>query len=237
MRMAKNTAEIEKTEKTVPLDLGEALTGYIQRNRKVLGILALVIVAILAALVAGLGIRDALRGSGLKAVEELSRRYDTLAPDIKDTAKETETAALLEDLTAFAGKHSGYAGARAYSLAAQIHAGKEEWADAEQNWRAAAKTGAKTYLAPVSLCNAAAALEEQGNAAGALELYIQSLSFAGSFPAAPRAQFSVGRIREELGDADAALEAYNEILSRWPNDPVWPNLAQSRIIALTIAKQ
>jgi len=54
------------------------------------------------------------------------------------------------------------------------------------------------------------------------------------FPAAPRAQFSVGRLRESLNEDEKAIEAYRAVISSWPNDQVWTNLARSRIIALEI---
>jgi tetratricopeptide (TPR) repeat protein len=90
---------------------------------------------------------------------------------------------------------------------------------------------AKTYLEPVAFYNGAVAAEEQGNTAQAIELYTKAAS-AADFPAASRAQFAIGRLQEANGK-DAALEAYKSLLSKWPNDQVWANLAQSRIIALS----
>jgi hypothetical protein len=37
-----------------------------------------------------------------------------------------------------------------------------------------------------------------------------------------------------MGEGDAALEAYREVITRWPYDAVWTSLAQSRIIALEL---
>jgi tetratricopeptide (TPR) repeat protein len=225
----------EKAEKNAPpAEFGQGLAEFIQRNRKTLGMLAAALLIAAAASAAAFGIREALRSRALRDVENLSRRRGDLGGDLKN-APEPELAGLLGDLENFAAKHSGYAGARARSLLAEIHGGREDWAAAEENWKAAAKAGAGTYLEPAALFNAAAAAEQGGKAGEALELYLGSLAHAEKFPAAPRAQFSVGRLREAQGDRGGALEAYRELLDRWPLDPVWPNLAQSRIIALELS--
>jgi tetratricopeptide (TPR) repeat protein len=84
----------------------------------------------------------------------------------------------------------------------------------------------------VSLFNAAAAAEEQGNLEAAIELYRQTLNYADIFPAAPRAQFAVGRLWEAQQNKEAAIEAYRGLIDKWPAETVWTGLANSRIIAL-----
>jgi tetratricopeptide (TPR) repeat protein len=111
---------------------------------------------------------------------------------------------------------------------------KKDWSAAQKAWSAAAKSGAKTYMVPVSLCNAAVAAEEQGDIQGAVDFYTQSIAFGETFPTASRAQFQIGRLEEERNNKDAALQAYREVINKWPDDQLWTNLAQSRIIALTL---
>ncbi|MDR0877721.1 MAG: tetratricopeptide repeat protein, partial [Treponema sp.] len=129
-------------------------------------------------------------------------------------------------------KASGYSSGRAWSIIAGIYADKKDWAEAETAWTNAAVASAKTYLAPVSFFNAAAAAEEQGKTPEAIELYTKSLAQNTGFPAAARAQFSVGRLEESQNNPEAALTAYQAVVSGWPNDGVWTNLAHSRIIVL-----
>jgi tetratricopeptide (TPR) repeat protein len=224
----------EKTEKNAPApaDFGEGLADFLQRNRRTLGILAAALLIAALSSVAVFAIREALQEWALQGLEELNRRYEALGGDLK--TREAELAELLEDLAKFAARHSGYAGALAHSIMAEIHGGREDWSSAEESWKAAARAGERTYLEPAALFNAAAAAEHGGRPGKALDLYLESVSHAERFPGAPRAQFSVGRLREAQGDTGGALEAYRELLDRWPLDPVWPNLAQSRIIALEI---
>jgi tetratricopeptide (TPR) repeat protein len=90
----------------------------------------------------------------------------------------------------------------------------------------------KTYLSPVAFFNAGAAAEEQGKAQEAIEYYTNCLASSADFPGAPRAQFAIGRLQEGLHENAAALEAYRAVISGWPYNQVWVNLAHSRIIAL-----
>jgi tetratricopeptide (TPR) repeat protein len=215
------------------IDLNNRLNDFIQKNRKILlaGLIALVVALI--GVVAGVSIFDAVSKKALTTVDELNRRYEVLRFDITEPEKEADVTALLADLTVFASKHSGYAGARASSIVANIHADRKNWTEAQTAWLAAAKSGAKTYLVPVALYNAAIAAEEQGDVAGAIDLYTQSLSYSDLFPAASRAGFALGRLQEAQSNTEAATKAYQDVLDKWPNDQVWASLAQSRLIALS----
>jgi tetratricopeptide (TPR) repeat protein len=216
-----------------PLTLNEKLSDFLQKRRKTLAFCAIGVGAVLVILIAGFSINDLLQSRALAQVETFTERYETLLPLIIDESKAADVQTLIDELSAFAPKHSGYAGARGYSLLAGIYAEQKNWAEAEKMWATGAKVGTKTYLEPVCLFSAAVAAEEQGNTAEAIERYTLCLAFADTFPAAPRAQFSIGRLWEMQGNKDAALAAYREIPSRWPSDTIWASLAQSKIIFLS----
>ncbi|GHT64182.1 hypothetical protein FACS1894110_03350 [Spirochaetia bacterium] len=226
----------EKIEEKIneKVSLGEGINNFIQKNRKGILVCFGVIVVLLAGFIGGLAIRDAVRDKTISRVEEFNTRYEELRWDISEGEKAEEVTALLDDLAAFAEKTSGYAGGRAWAIIAGIRGDKKEWPQAEQAWSSAAKAASKTYLAPVALFNAAAAAEEQGNTEDAIRLYTECLARADIFPAAARAQFSIGRLRESQSNSAAALEAYRALVSKWPKDPVWTSLAQNRIIALQL---
>jgi tetratricopeptide (TPR) repeat protein len=215
-----------------PLSASERLNLFLQNNRRFIFAGALGLGVVLIGFIAGLIVFDALRNSALAQAEEFSQRYETL--NLTDPAKESEVTAFITELSAFAVSHSGYAAARGYALLGSIYMERKEWESAETAWTGAAKAGAKTYMVPVSLCNAAVSAEERGDIQRAIDYYAQSVAFGETFPTASRAQFQIGRLEEERRDTDAALKAYREVINRWPNDPLWTNLAQSRIIALTL---
>jgi tetratricopeptide (TPR) repeat protein len=210
----------------------DGINEFVQKNRKPIFTSLIVILLALVAFVLSVSILDALRNKAIARVDELNRRYEALRFDITVPEKEEDVQALLADLTAFAEKTSGFPGGRAWSIIAGINADRKEWAEAEKAWTSAGTASVKTYLAPVSFFNAAAAAEEQGNTEAAIELYTKSVAQSSGFPAAARAQFSVGRLREAQNDTAAALEAYQAVVTGWPNDGVWTNLAHSRIIIL-----
>ncbi|MDR0597134.1 MAG: tetratricopeptide repeat protein [Treponema sp.] len=220
-------------EKKENRSFSDMLADFIRNKRRELLVAMLAILAILIGFVAGYAIRSSLREKANSAVEDFARRYEVLVIDINESEKAEDTQALLEELNDFAEKHSGHAGARAYSLAASIYAEQKNWALAESAWRNSAKKAGKSYLAPASLFNAAVAAEEQGNLDQAIELYAESAAHVSGFPAAARAQFEVGRLSESQGDIQAALEAYKLIPEKWADESSWINLAQSRIILLS----
>jgi len=227
----------EKTQKKDDARITEKLNDFLQKNRKVLFLGLVAVVVILAALIIGLTVREKLLTSAFSKVDALNERYEELLPfigseDSEAASKQADISALLEDINAFASRNSGFAAARAYSLSAGIYELQKNWAESEKAWTLAAKAAEKNYLAPVSLYNAAVAAEEQGNIEAAIALYTRSLSFENSFSGAARAQFNIGRLQESRNNREAALEAYRSLLGKWPNDQLWANLAQSRIIQL-----
>jgi tetratricopeptide (TPR) repeat protein len=228
-------AEAGKKEK---VNIGEVLNNFIQKNRK--GLLIGIVAA--AAIVIGFAvfsaITDKLQTGALSRAEEFKRRYEALriyinSEDPAALEKQQEISDLEEELRAFEKSNSGYARVMAYAISAGIEGDRKSWAEAETAWVHAAAAAGKSYFAPIALCNAAASAENQNNNTRAIELYNQALEFGDSFPAAPRAQFAVGRIMEIQGNRDGALEAYRALTGRWPNDGLWANLAQSRILDLT----
>jgi tetratricopeptide (TPR) repeat protein len=220
----------EKTEKR---GFGDALADFIRNRRRELLVVMIATLVLVMGFIAFYAVRSSLREKANSVVEDFAKRYETLVIDINEEEKAEEAQTLLDELGAFAKKTSGYAGARAYSLTASIHAEQKNWALAESAWRNSAAKAGKSYLAPVSLFNAAVAAEEQGNLDQAIELYAESAAHGSNFPAAARAQFAIGRLRESQGDIPAALDAYKLIPEKWADESAWINLAQSRIIVLS----
>jgi tetratricopeptide (TPR) repeat protein len=213
-------------------DFGEKINEFIQKNRKPIFFTAVALLIILIAIITTLSLMDVFRNKAIAAVEELNDRYEAILPSINEDYFSEDVNSLLDELTAFAKSHSGYSGGRAWLIIGGIHAAKNEWADAETAYASAAKKAGRIYIAPLAWFNAAAAAEEQGKTAEAIEYYSSSLTTQADFSSAPRAQFSVGRLHETLNEDEKAIEAYRAVISGWPYDQVWTNLARSRIIAL-----
>jgi len=215
--------------------ISQGITEFIQRNRKPIFVSVVAIILVLIGSVIALVITDFTRGRAIAAVEDFGVRYEALrdfiSPDAEN-GQDEELANLIAELRVFAPRNSRYAGGRAWSMLGSIYGRKGEWAEAEAAWLAAARATARSYMAPIALFNAAAAAEEQGRLEQAIYHYERSISAPAGFFAAPRAQFSIGRLHEALGDEAAAIQAYRDIIFRWPHDTTWTNLAHSRIVAL-----
>jgi len=224
--------QYEKQGAEKDANTSEKINEFIQKNRKPIFILAASLFVILIAVIAALSLLDVFRNRAIAAVEEFNDRYETMLPSITEDYFSDDVNSLIEELTEFAKKNSGYPGGRAWLLIGSIHAAKKDWAQAETAYASGAKAAGRNYLAPLAWFNAGAAAEEQGKTSEAIEYYGNSLKTEAAFSAAPRAQFSVGRLHETLNEDEKAIEAYRAVISGWPYDQVWTNLARSRIIAL-----
>ena len=233
--MAAPSGTHEKTaddELTIP----EKLNELIQKNRMKLLVGLIVVIVILAGFVIFNMVNEKIKSDAFTKIDDFDRQYEALKPATGGDGidlNQADIAALLEEINSFSRKNSGFAAARSYSISARIYWDGKNWIEAEKAWSESANAAGKSYLAPVSFYNAAMAAEEQGNIDSAIELLDRALDFGNAFPAAAKAQFSVGRLEESRSNRTAALEAYNSLVSKWPNDQIWANLAQSRIIALS----
>ena len=217
----------DKTEQAAP---GDQIAWFLQKHRKVILALAIIIVSGVAFSVAYFAIRGSMEKKAIAKIEAIERQKIEL--DItEETAKSSDVETMLEELNAFAPSTFGYASAKAYFLVADIYFSRNEWSKAEESWVISARKAPKIYLYPLSLFNAAVAAEEQGKQEVAIEYYSQSLDYSGIYPAAARARFNIGRIYEEQHNRDKAQEAYRELIEKTPDSP-WANLAHNRLIVL-----
>jgi len=215
-------------------DDGDKISEFVRRNRKGIYISMGIIIFLFVAVIVYLSLNSYFQKKAIAEVEELNSKYAELRFFLVDENYNDDVDALLEKLNAFVKGKSQYAGARGWTIIAQIYSGREDWSKAEEAWRNAAKAGPKTYLAPAAFFNAAAAAENQGKIEDAIVLLEKCVSYKFNFPAAPRAQFSIGRLNEQRGNIPAAIAAYRAILADEHLSKIenWANLAQSRIIAI-----
>jgi tetratricopeptide (TPR) repeat protein len=214
--------------------INDTINDFIQKNRVLIFILTGVIVFLLVGSFVFLGVKDSLDKKAILQAEELTNRHDEIIAFLHAEYDNEDVEILLSDIEAFAGNKRGFAASKAWSLAANIYTRKEDWQKTEEAWLKAARAGSKNYLGPIALFQAAVAAEEQGNIDKAIDLLQQCLAHRFEFPAAPRAQFAIGRLYEQLGNDADAVEAYRAVLINWADMPVWPDLARSRIIAIEI---
>ncbi|MCL1812048.1 MAG: tetratricopeptide repeat protein [Treponema sp.] len=217
-------------EQTEQAGTGDKIAYFIQKHRKALLALVIIIASGIAFSVTFFTIHGTLEKKAIAKVEVFERRMNEQGIPNGGTDS-AEANALLGELNDFAPSTFGYAAARAYSLAADIYFSRSEWSRAEESWVNAARKAPKIYMAPVSLFNAAVAAEEQGKLDAAIGYFKESLDYSGVYPAAARARFNIGRIYDQRREYDKAREAYLELIEKSPESP-WANLAHNRLIIL-----
>ena len=215
-------------DNTEHVSVTDKIAGFLRNNRIPLLVLLVLITVGVVGSISYFLIRRSMEKKAITAVEALERKKNELGAI---NTRSEDVTVLLNEIDAFASSTFGYAAIRAYSLAADIHFSLSEWDKAEEAWVQGAGKTPKIYLAPLSLFNAAVAAEEQGKLDMAVDYYNRSLEFSGVFPAAARARFNIGRIREAQRNKAGAAEAYRTLIEKNP-DSNWAKLAQSRIIAL-----
>ncbi|MCL2175022.1 MAG: tetratricopeptide repeat protein [Treponema sp.] len=215
-------------------NLGESINEFIQKNRKAIFTAVGIVIILFLGAVIFVSVKGSMEKNASIALDGLIKKFEDQKENINIEEYNDEINALISELETFAAKNGGFSGGKAWSLAADINVIRKDWEKAEELYLKASRSGKKTYHSPISLFNAAAAAEEQGKLEQALDYLKQSISQTVEFPAAPRAQFAIGRINEMLERYSDATEAYREILIKWPEMAEWQNLARSRIIAIEI---
>ncbi|MCL2720128.1 MAG: tetratricopeptide repeat protein [Treponema sp.] len=222
-------------------NIGDKINNFVQKNRKGIFIAFGLFILLFAGLIAYFLVNDHQNKQAIAEVEILNDEFDNLRYFLDDEYFAEDVNVLLSKLEVFAGNKKGFAGSKAWSLIAHIHSGRKQWKLAEEAWVKSADTGAKTYLGPIAFFNAAVCAEEQGKLEQAIEYLQQCVSHNFDFPDAPRAQFNIGRLYEQLGNYPMALIAYRAVLIEWsldrsetitPNMHIWQNLARNQIIKL-----
>jgi len=210
----------------------EKVAAAISNNKKYLIVAGIALIAVLAAIGALEYMNRQKADKSVLAAEQIDEKLMDYM-----TAADEDKAALKEDLTGLIDSAKSdyahlYAHLRALDAESQILADEEEWGKAADSFLAIADEFPKSYMASVSLLNASAMMEQNGDAQGALAPLERVVNdYKTVSPDVPEALFSLGRLNEGLGQSDKALEYYGRIGDEYSSSS-WNNLAKSRIIAI-----
>ncbi len=222
-------------EKTPKERLVEALSAFLYRFRFVLiGLLALIIIFVIVYFVV-----TEIRGDRLETstarVERIEQDFESwLSAD--DSEPEDERAQdILQRLNEIIDKYpSLYAAQRALYVRGRYYYETEQWNEASESFVELADRFPRSYLASISLINAAIAMEEADNFVNAVSYYERTIDeYAEETPEIPAVLFSLGRVHEQMDQPESARTHYERILDEHPSSS-WTNLAQTRIIYLNL---
>ncbi len=212
-----------------PMDV---LIAFLTRHRTTIMITVGVIVVAVVALIIVLSVQNTRTEQSLAAVDELREDFD----DWLESDAEADAYDLLaEDAASIIDSYPGtYAAARARLIDAKALVELERFEEAAAIFLEVAEQASDTYLAPVSLMDAAIALEHAGDSDRALEIHRRLADEYGEDTAeVPRALFSIGRLNEQADRVADAADAYRRLIDDYPASS-WTNLARNRIITLTV---
>lgn len=126
-----------------------------------------------------------------------------------------------------------YGGQRALFLRAELSFGNKAWDSALKDYETLAARFPGSYLAPISLFNAAICFEEKGDKDGAQKSYVKTYTSFKDSTVAPRALFNAARLDEEKGAWADAQKKYEQMDSLY-GQSVWTRLGKNRVVALKV---
>ncbi len=208
------------------------IENFMTRNRVLIITLGCALIVAAVAVCAVVGIIDAQDKKGIAAVDSIEYEYTRDFSKLSEEEIVARQNSALEALKPLLAKKN-IVGVRANMLAADIAYAKKDFTNSLDYNLAAARLGKKAYTVPVSYFNAASCCEELGNNADAA-LYYELASESKDFALKSHAEFGLARVKEALGDLDAAADAYQKLVDDFPGDE-WASLAQTRLIQLKSA--
>ncbi len=210
----------------------EWLTTFMARHRRWLVLGAITAAVAIVAVVVIFEVRDRRLEESLTRVERAEDRYEEWGAAEGDDREsiEAEIMSTLDDVISDYSRL--YSAQRALFVRGRMHLEEERWEEAADDFRTLSERFPNSHLALIALSNKAVAWEQSGNLERALETYIDlSEERDARNPLRARALFSAGRLKEQLGDEDAAREHYNTLVSEYAESE-WTKPARNRILVL-----
>jgi tetratricopeptide (TPR) repeat protein len=210
-----------------------SISNFLQKYRTLLVILVVAVVAVVAVLAIWTQF-DASNKVTFGAKIEKSESDFALWQTEADASKKAELAKTLEAELAEIQKSApnGYGLSKAWFVQGNYEVVLKNWSEASKAYRTVYDKDKSSYLAPIALVNAAVALEEAGDAAGALAVYADfEKDFSGDALLAPQVFFTEGRLLEGQQKTDEAVKAYKKLLEKFP-EAGWTKLGRDRILLL-----
>ena len=213
----------------------QQISNFLQKNRIILLILLIVIVAFIIVFAIVSAVAENRTDRSTIIVERVQESFDQWNIETDEQVKSALEEEIVTELEYILDTYPRtYAGQRGLFILGNLHFAKEEWQPAVENYSLLAERFADSYLAPVSLINAAVAHEESGDIESAITVYEGIVeAYQETFPQTPYVLFTLGRLYETSNDLETARLKYNQIIDDFSASS-WTNLARNRIISLNV---
>jgi tetratricopeptide (TPR) repeat protein len=203
--MAKKTKELTTEQK-----LQNNISGFFERNLKLMLICgAALIVVVLAVVIITSSVKKAADDAMIKIqeLENTALSYTSLDDEQK--------ASLIADLEK-AEQGKGYVSIKASYLKGLAYYLGEQYQESNDAFMACVSKDKDSYLAALSLVNAAACQEALGNTTSAVELYSKVSDYEISSVGA-KALFNTGRIYYQQGNMELAKTVFSQLVDKYPS--------------------
>lgn len=191
------------------------LNSFIGKHAKLIVAIFVAIVVVVIAVAVALTVIQSSTEEKFDALVALEDQYSSLALMSSDDegyqGNVDSFKASAEALIASSSLEK-YPGAKAQLLLADLAFDSGDYQSAADLYRAVADAQSGTYLAELAVINEAAAYDNMGDSAKALELYNYVFDTFGTDSAyAPKALFNAGRLYEATGETDLAKAAFEQL--------------------------
>jgi tetratricopeptide (TPR) repeat protein len=226
--MSKNNNSEKKT-------LREKFQNTLSANRKVIISLSILIVVIIAVSVIYVEVSSSLKTTEISTIEALEADFSEYKKlENENDILERRDLLVSNAENVFKDYPTSYAGQRALIISGQLYEDTEDWEKALDFFQRASNINPKSHLITTTLIHAYQNSERIGDLAAAKTILKRIIDDNNTESIeSPRALFNLGRISEIESNSNDAIEFYNQLVLEYPNSG-WTNLAQDRIIYLTI---
>ena len=204
--MAKKTKELTTEQK-----LQNNISGFFERNLKLLVICSVaVVVVVLAVVIITSSVKKA-NDNAMINIQDLENKvlsYTTLEDDDK--------ASLIADLEK-AEQGKGYVSLKASYLKGLAYYLGEQYQEAYDAFMVSVDKDSASYIAALAIVNAAACQEALGNATAAVELYTRVSNDFEISSVGAKALFNTGRIYYQQGNKELAKTVFSQLVDKYPS--------------------
>ncbi|MCG8454482.1 MAG: tetratricopeptide repeat protein [Spirochaetales bacterium] len=212
------------------LPLKDRVNNALARHWKFAVLSLVAVVAVMAGILVLRSMNEERRARAAIMAEDIQESFvEWIAAASEDRDSSTLEALIDEALTDYP---STFAAQRALYTKGLMALENEAWEEASESFLLLADEWEESYLASVSLYNAASALEEQGKDDEAVSVLQQLVDeYDQISPDVPDALYQLGRLAEKRGEMEEALAAYKDIAARFPQSR-WNGLGKTRILVI-----
>ena len=214
--------------------IGNFISQSVQRFRVVLLVVLVGAGVVFVGYIVYNEINKKLASDATVAAETAQSSFDSWQAETDATKKAALEKDLRAQLDALIKRYPRqYGGQRGLFLRGDLNYSAKAWDAARKDFESLAARFPNSYLAPVSLFDAAVSAEETGDVAGAAALYAKVSGSYKDSTVAPRALFDSGRLAEQRSSWSEAQTAYEQIDTLY-SQSMWDKLAKNRIIELKV---